>query len=63
MAQNKKQLLRRYNGLVRQILLHEKKIKLETAKYSPNYSLIKHWKKEIAAWRSELRRIKKRLGQ
>jgi hypothetical protein len=63
MAQNKKQLIRRYNGRVRQIHIHQQKVRLEAAKYSPNYTLIKNWKKEITAWRSELQRIRKRLAQ
>jgi hypothetical protein len=56
MAPNNRQLRRRIASLQRRILEHERYIEAE-----PTSRAAGHWVKEIEAWKSEIRRLKRRL--
>jgi hypothetical protein len=55
-------LKRRIAGLSKQIEIHKRKIVNEKSKKTPDYGLIHHWEKEVAAYEKSIERAKRRLG-
>jgi len=51
------------NSLQARIREHEIKIQLELEKDVPDPGLIKHWRKEIAAFEKGIKQAQKRLGR
>jgi hypothetical protein len=60
MGRNRKNRIK-LNGLLRQIARHEEKIEIESRRNNPNADLIRHWKREIRAWRIRADRLQQRL--
>ncbi len=48
-------------GLEREVRAHEAKIRRELKKKHPDLGLIRHWQKEIEAWRRQLERLRSKL--
>lgn len=50
-------------SLEKRIFEHQNKIKTELLRESPDEGLIKHWEKEIRAFKTGIKRALKRLGK
>jgi peptidoglycan hydrolase CwlO-like protein len=50
-------------GLRRQVLLHQEKIRSEQAKQHPEQGRIAHWEREIQAFTTRIQRLESRLIQ
>jgi len=57
----KRALRKRIQSLQRRISEHELKIMAEKRKFEPDVGLIRHWENEIAAFRQNIKKAKKRL--
>ncbi|OGW48517.1 MAG: hypothetical protein A2V62_03045 [Nitrospirae bacterium RBG_19FT_COMBO_58_9] len=60
MGRNKK-LRARIEGLRSVIAVHLRKIAREQNRPSPDDTLLRHWKTEIAAWQRTVRNLERRL--
>lgn len=59
----KKHLRKRVRSLQRRVTEHENKIAQERARGQPKEGVVRHWEKELSAFRANIERALRRFGR